>query len=81
MCSAGSRPSRKTSPNFIYEAETSCSLRMDHTVKQLLAFAAEAKRVSAEFILLLPKPAPKDAREVLTQLGVRNARIMSLPDG
>ncbi|MEG6549530.1 hypothetical protein V6C53_04735 [Desulfocurvibacter africanus] len=54
---------------------------MDHTVKQLLAFAAEAKRVSAEFILLLPKPAPKDAREVLTQLGVRNARIMSLPDG
>ncbi|MFO7597812.1 MAG: hypothetical protein R6W92_15895 [Desulfocurvibacter africanus] len=73
--------SKGISPSFICETETSYSPRTHHTTKQLLAFAAEAKRISAEFILLVPESAAKHAREILTHLSVRNARIMSLPDG
>ena len=73
--------SKIVTPTYICEAETGCSLRTDHTARQLTTFSAEAKRLGAEFILVIPKSAANDARDVLTQLGIRNAQILSLADG
>lgn len=71
---------KSVSPSYICEVETACSIGSEHTAGQLAAFAAEARRVGAEFILLVPKAVVPVAREVLTKLGINNARIMSLSD-
>ncbi|MEG6552287.1 hypothetical protein V6C53_18825 [Desulfocurvibacter africanus] len=77
-----SKPSiaKSVSPNYICEVETACSISSEHTAGQLGVFAAEAKRVGAEFILLVPKAVVPVARDVLTKLGILNARIMSLSE-